>query len=223
MKKILFLFIIIFNFCYSTGFADNIPVQNKVEKLKELEIINGYEDGNFYPENYITRAEFCKMISFVAGGKDCNDAGDVFCDVPVDHWANKYILFCHNNKWVNGKFCINHIGANSDNMFSPDESLTYQDALKILVQVLGYDEFALKRGGYPYGYIKTAVDIGVIELEDNAAYEGYLIRNTAAELIYDSLYIPLMISKDNGNQVEYYIAHGKNGVDFKTLYTKYFQ
>lgn len=36
-----------------------------ITKLTEYEILNGYEDGNFYPENTITRGEMAKIVKMI--------------------------------------------------------------------------------------------------------------------------------------------------------------
>ncbi len=192
--------------------------EEKIEKLKQYNIVNCYEDGGFYPENNITRAEFCKMVSIIAGISldDKNETSSFFSDVSKEHWANPYIMFCYNHGLIQGV---------SKNLFEPDKYITYQDALKILVSVLGYEDIAKQRGDYPIGYVETAKKIGIT----NGDYitTDYITRESAAEIIYISLFTPMLIKKDisddYGERTEYIIADGKNETLLQTLYIKYFK
>ena len=51
--------------------------------------INGYEDGTFRPQNQITRAEACKIISWLIGVNPKEKSG--FSDVTSDKWYFPYV------------------------------------------------------------------------------------------------------------------------------------
>lgn len=62
-----------------------------IEELVERGAINGYPDGNFYPNNTVTRQEFAKIM-VVAAKEPVYPASNVsFGDVPLNHWANPFI------------------------------------------------------------------------------------------------------------------------------------
>ena len=86
------------------GTGKNDEQINKIEKLKKYGIVNCYDDGNFYPENNITRAEFCKMTAAALGENfsELVAPSEKFADVPVEHWANEYINFCYDKGLVQG-------------------------------------------------------------------------------------------------------------------------
>lgn len=75
------------------AFAD-VPVnawyKNYISKLTAAGIINGYNDGSFKPQNYVTRAEFCKLVLAAIGEKPLNGMASSFSDVS-SHWAQGYI------------------------------------------------------------------------------------------------------------------------------------
>ena len=221
--------------------------EQKIDKLKEFNIINGYGDGNFYPEKSINRAEFCKMVSVISGinNDKYENKGWIFKDVPEEHWANKYIYYCFKYGYANGitqdgdiyfieldkednpiEIVKSKYAKQSPvNMFEPDSYITCQDALKILVNALGYEELAKQRGDYPSGYVTVAMDIDIINSHfDNT---DYISREGAAEIIYNALFTPLMtrheIVDEYGPRVEYRVEDGKNGRDLNTLYKKYFE
>lgn len=64
--------------------------------------------------------------------------------------------------------------------FRPDDDITMYEAAKILVSLLGYGELAEKKGGYPFGYMSIANDIGIFkgcsfDSEGRMPAKGFLI------------------------------------------------
>lgn len=70
---------------YASGFIGAIALRN---------IISGYPDGTFKPDNYVTRAEAVTMINKVLGrGADSvQTAENPFKDVSPSHWAYNEIM-----------------------------------------------------------------------------------------------------------------------------------
>lgn len=180
-------------------------VNNAVQELSSFDIINGYDDGTFRPDTSITRAEFSKII-IKACGYDNNGYSKIssFNDVADSNWAKDYIYIAKSLGIVNG---IN------DTAFSPDSGITYEQAIKMIVAALGYEEDAQNRGGYPNGYINVADSLGITS--------GVFFSNTDKATRGD---IALMIY--NSLNVEYYDIWNNNGVVEKklsdiTLYEKH--
>lgn len=81
-----------------------------VSLLTRIGIINGYPDGTFGSDKYITRAEAAKIISVLMHGSDLNDDSVSeelstleFSDVPDDFWAKKYIRHGAQHGYIDGK------------------------------------------------------------------------------------------------------------------------
>lgn len=91
--------------------------QEAVTNLSREGIINGYEDGTYKPENYVTRAEFAKML-VVTFGIYYQDAISVFSDVPTGEWYNSYIASAEAAGLVRG---------NGDGSFSPNATITREE------------------------------------------------------------------------------------------------
>lgn len=240
----------------------------QIKDLKSFNIMVGDSaDSTDLRENdYITRAEFCKMVAVMTGytdeeiNQELNKDDGLFEDVPNSHWAYKYVSFCHKNGLVNGSYALRwapeenkeitvtpvdkteieynvypedglNRGENTEteeiSVFNPEDNITYQDALKVLVCVLGYEPFAEMNGGYPAGYVNAAKRYKI--LDKNFKGEDYITRGEAAEAVHNALYIPLMkekvqdSSEDNVESGEYIIADGNNGTTLETLYLKYFK
>lgn len=66
--------------------------------------VSGYDEGDFRPENAITRAELATMIAKLAYGDDLPDGvyDASFWDVESDAWYNKYIGYLENLNILNG-------------------------------------------------------------------------------------------------------------------------
>jgi uncharacterized repeat protein (TIGR02543 family) len=60
--------------------------------LTKYNILRGYEDGSFRPENPITRAETVAVISRLIGRTEYFTPGKTFPDVKSVHWAYKNIM-----------------------------------------------------------------------------------------------------------------------------------
>lgn len=215
----------------------------KLEKLKIYGIINCYEDGNFYPEKEVTRAEFCKMLALIAG---CDDKTDdvnpmsYFSDVTLYHWANRYVNFCYENGFVNGKiapepvygetklsdgaYCEKEIVGYSNlgvTKFDPDSTVTYFEMYKMVLNATGYETKAQALGGYPQGYVEVAENMPLVtnKIPD---YKTAVTRADAVEIIYNALHLPLMLKKADFENEEWYEANGADGAEYATLFTKNF-
>jgi len=71
-------------------------VSEAVDKLVGFNIITGYEDGTFKPDNQITRAEFAAIVTRMKGVADnlSTDAVTGFSDLDNDSsraWARPYV------------------------------------------------------------------------------------------------------------------------------------
>lgn len=101
--------------------------------LSERNIISGYEDGSFMPNNAITRAEFIKLITetFFADAK--YDIEEAFPDVSAEDWFAKYVSIAYKEGIITG---------NENGMFMPDEEISRQDmAVMIYRAAEGYKLF----------------------------------------------------------------------------------
>ena len=88
------------NYISSKNFIDvnhNDWYYTAVSCLASKGVIAGYQDGTFKPNGKVTRAEFCAMASRFYSLKETTIH---FSDVPVTHWAYKYIASAVAYGWI---------------------------------------------------------------------------------------------------------------------------
>ncbi len=175
----------------------NVPdtaYQEAVNVLTALKILEDPSDGEFKADEDITRAEMADIITRLLGVSKVTDAGSLpFSDVTED---NKY----YSNICTVYKMGI--ISGYGDGRFGPDDSVTYQQALKFLVMTLGYDVYAKNKGGYPMGYMAVAVEKGITK-NVNYNEKETVSRAVAAQLVYNSLNVEMMMQDSYSTAATY--------------------
>jgi len=130
MKKIFFAVFLFFVFSIST-FAASFPdvsADNEnydaIEYLKEKGIINGYDNGNFGPNDMVNRAASVKMImeAFKLNKNENYEA--VFTDVKKSDWFMPYVMGARSYGFVSGY---------EDKTFKPGQYVTLAEALKMIL------------------------------------------------------------------------------------------
>lgn len=181
-----------------------------VELLSALDIIKGDDLGNFNPDNTITRAEFAAIVCRAKGLENAAEGAKgatSFKDVAADHWAAGYINLATQNGIINGY---------GDGNFGPEDKVTYEQAVKMLVCALGFEPMAANKGGYPTGYLVVAnqykITVGV-----KSSVEAP--RKTVAQLVYNALTTPMMDQTSYGTDAAWEVLDGKNDREYKTLLT----
>jgi len=181
------------------SFAD-VTVETKYQPailtLAKMGLINGYEEegvNNFKPENNITRAEFTAIITRAMGVGDIDSGVTVFPDVQ-DHWARGNIQVAFDRKIVNGF---------EDGTFKPNENVTYEQAVKMIVCTLGYETAAQMFGGWPDGYITQGNKLGVTSGISGVIQKEPATRAVVAQLIYNALEAEVLdVTTGEDNDVE---------------------
>ena len=127
-----------------------------VDYLAELEIFKGDENGNFNPNSTITRAEFATIAVRMMGEEDRAKTitKSSFTDVPSTHWACGYVTVAVE---------LGLVGGYGDGRYGPSDTLTYEQAVKILVCTMGYEDVAQQLGGWPRGYMTIADELEILQ------------------------------------------------------------
>lgn len=216
LKKVLALVVALTMVLGTVSFAftdvdSDSDVYTAVQTLSSLNILNGYEDGTFGAEKDITRAEFaavvCRALGMESSAKGAAGATQ-FTDVAADHWASGYINLAAGQGIVNGY---------GDGKFGPEDNVTYEQAVKMLVVALGFEPMAAQKGGYPTGYLVIANQYGMTK--GVSAQGASANRGTVAQLTFNALDIPMMTQTGWGTNTEYTVQDGQNNNGYKTLLT----
>ncbi len=142
--------------------------------LSALDIVEGKGSGEYEPESLLTRAEMATII-LRAINTPALAGKDIFADVPSTHWGYANVSTAY------GVGIINGMDANT---FAPDASVTYEQAVKMVVCALGYDVQAQASGGYPAGYLTKAAQLGILK---GVSTESPMKRGDMAILLYNAL------------------------------------
>ena len=201
------------------AFTDSADIKatEAVNMLSALGVIDGYSDGSFKPDGTVTRAEMAKMIFVVwNGGKSDAKAyqtmDSAFADTK-DHWARGYINFCASNGIIAGK------GANQ---FAPDATVTGQEAAKMLLTVIGYDQTkaGLTGANWKQNTMSYAGMCGLFDDVDSPV-ESALPRQYAAQMIYNALDINRVTWSTDSNSFDDVQTWGPSGFTKETVGEKY--
>ncbi len=162
-----------------------------VNRLQDLGVIDGYEDGSYDPYGSITRAEFAKMVVCVIDEEDTAIASGVsssFNDVSQSYWAVPYIQYTASQGYLKGY---------ADGSFGAENRITYAEAVTVLVRLLGYSESDL---GYywPNNYIAKAEALGLADGIGITSSNDYINRAQAAVMIDRILFSDVNTSSGDG-------------------------
>lgn len=92
-----------------------------IKYMTDKKIANGYPDGGFNPDGYVTRAEFVKFVT-TAFNLPKKDANTAFGDVKENDWFYPYVSDAVSNGIIVG----------FEGKFKPNDKISRQDAAVIL-------------------------------------------------------------------------------------------
>ena len=204
MKKLISLMtVLVMMFSFITASA-TVNEADVTSLMAEMNIMNGYPDGKFYPELPVTRAQFAKIAVNASKYKNMVAHGMVtspFADVSYSHWAAPYIKIASENKLILGY---------PDSTFLPENSVSLAEAVTVAVKLLGYTDSDFSTS-WPYGQMGVANNIGLTDGID-AGMNDPLTRADVRTLIYNVLRTNM---KDSNT--EYITALGYSIVENVTL------
>ncbi|PSN19323.1 hypothetical protein C7271_07905 [filamentous cyanobacterium CCP5] len=116
--------------------GNDTPAAAAIHGLVDADIISGYADDQFRPEQPITRAEFAALVN-AAFIDQSAAATSPFTDVPKDFWGHKAIAQTAQAGFFTGY---------RDSTFRPEQPLTHAEALIALVQGLDIERDLTTQG-----------------------------------------------------------------------------
>lgn len=155
----------------------------------------------------VTRGEFIDIVTDVMKYAPVESGDGTFTDVANSHPHYTAIYTAKS---------IGIISGAASSRFKPNDAITFNAAIKIMANALGYFNIAEARGGYPTGYVNVAKDIG---LTDNVAIggENALIYSEVINLVYNFMVVDVCeITEITNGDFTWQRIYGKN-----ILYTVY--
>ena len=165
MKKIFVSSVLLICFILPSGvLAAFYDVNSKtnystsIEWMQENDVIEGYADGTFRPDNCVNRAEMLKLLFKVTNTKVDMERGDASAgsgyydsmvkDIDTNAWYWKYVRYALLNGIVQGY-------EQSDGLllFKPEQCVTRVEAIKMAMIVFNVETFIFE-GDHPYLDVK---------------------------------------------------------------------
>ncbi len=168
--------------------VNDASLDEATDFLYNFEIMLGYDDDTFLPDNTLTRAELAVCIARMLG-LDEQDESDksYFLDMPADHWAAGSVAQLVQRGFFSG-YDTGYFGTN--------DKVKTVDALVVLTTMLGYGDAAKMSGGYPDGYMNVARIAGIM---DGVPVAEMLSRGSAAKLFFNTMNAKVAITDFNGD------------------------
>ena len=198
MKKIICLIISLLLFLPTNSFAASDTVsldENIIDFLTELDILKKIKISDM--SKNMSRAEFAAITVNAMNLQSTASDMNVFYDIA-------------DNKYASEICTLKNIGAvsSASDSFEPDRDITKNEAIKILVSALGYNNFAQNEGGWPYGYKIVASNIGLLK---NISSSEFMNFADGLKIIFNFLHADLMLPTTvSGNTVSYESKKGEN-------------
>lgn len=179
---------------YTQTFSD-VPTEHwafkYVEDLVERKAINGYPDGNFYPDKTVTREEFAKIMVIAAGLTATPAQVSSYIDVPLEYWASPFI--------ETARPYMTAYQAQGGFAFYPTTGALREDIAVAVVKLKGYDTRladlsmiqtmftdvdAISEAAKPY--VALAVENGIISGYVDHTFRGQntITRSEAAAILW---------------------------------------
>lgn len=161
-------------FAQTTSFSD-VPTSydyyDAVDYLKGQQVVEGYQDGTYKPENTINRAEFVKIVLLSSGEEP--SGSDCFPDV-TDQWYAPYVCKAKDLGLVQGY---------PDGTFKPERPINFVESGKVVSEGLYVPTDDLNAEAWYHKYVKG------LEAEDAiptsvGTFDQYINRGEMAEMIW---------------------------------------
>ena len=152
-----------------------------IEFLATLGVLKGNSNGYFNPTGSVNRAAAAAAISHMAGQDEeaySLRGESIYTDtVPGDIFT--------------GYLNLGFIEPISAGVIAPFDNITVGQFIKAVIKTLGYEEMAEVQGGWPVGYFKTAISIGLLSgIRSNNS--DILIREELAMICFNAINVPII-------------------------------
>lgn len=169
---------------------DNVEA---VDVLQAVGVMVGDEDGNFNPDEYVTRNEMAVVMSNLLALNVSNftSSSIPFTDVP--DWAAPYVAACYADGITSGT---------SDTTYGGDDTVTAAQAGLMMLKALGHFQYSSDFGSdWLVEATKQGSLAGLFDGVDTGATEA-LSRNDVAQMVLNALEADMVTAEKNGSDVQ---------------------
>ena len=168
---------------------------------------NVYEN----PKANITKGEFCEIIVKMLGAEEqalsLKDKTSYYDDVETGTDLNGYVRYVENMGLLN----------TAGSSFGASTEMPYEQIIKVIVAMLGFEPYAQSYGGYPNGYLSVAARYKITN-GLSIAIGGTVTREQMAVLVANAMESNTMEQTSWGYQPTYKIT--EESLLFKSGYSK---
>ncbi|MBQ3124317.1 MAG: S-layer homology domain-containing protein [Clostridia bacterium] len=173
---------------YAENETETAPAEEVVIKPLDTDAFNALYAMGFVGDElkgadknaYITRAQFIGYLFKLAGYTVNEHKTDDIPFVDVSTKTPYYNEICT-------MYELGRVNGTEPGMFSPDNHVTYAQACKLIIDVLGYRNYAeIKYGEYPEGYIMMAGELEINEGVNNVLWNSELTAENAVQMLYNA-------------------------------------
>ena len=175
----------------AASYAD-VTSEDNVEAIDVLEAVGimiGDENGNFNPDQNVTRNEMAVVMSNLMEYNVASYRGtSPFTDVPS--WAEPYVAACYTNGITAGTSATTYGG---------DQTVTTAQAALMLMKALGYFQYSSDFGSdWQLATVRQGNDIDLFMGVDSGV-EQAMTRNDVAQLVLNTLEAGTVQASTNGS------------------------
>lgn len=193
MKKIISLLfcIAVIGYACLTASASGYSLEEDLEILKALNITSDFNIETLDNDKTVTRATFASYVAKLINAGDEKSDSVYYHDVSRDYWAFNEIGTLTARGYLSG---------GGDAMYHPDNIIKKQEAVKILMSVMGYDDMAAMYGGYPSGYMSLALNI---ELLSGCSGSEDLTMSDMIKMLVNALDCPTVVVDHSSSNIAF--------------------
>lgn len=152
--------------------------EDAIRYVEHVNVVRGYVDGTYRPDDRINRAEFTKVVvsalyEQAEYGANPLKTESCFPDVEANLWYTEFICFAKSKGIVNG---------HASGEFKPGDFINYAEGLKIILEAYEMGNFEPENNWYE-AYVAFA-NSGALSFAGNIKPGDELTRGQVAEIIY---------------------------------------
>ena len=163
----------------AAGFPDVDDEDNveAIEVLNAVEVILGYDNGDFGPDDLVTRAQMAVIMAKLLNlDYQYYEATCPFTDVPA--WARGYVGACYAKGITSGY---------SATIYGPNDGITPVQAASMMMRALGYFKYSQDySAGFEVATVSQGSEIGIFKGVGSSA-TAQMTRNQVAKMALNAL------------------------------------